>query len=247
MKIDTEVLKYLKGDVLDTSLTIELRKKKYEIVSREAAITNIIRNKNVIHLGCSDHVQIINEKIKNNIWLHKLITDNARSCIGIDIDKESIDYIREKLGFTNVYHGDILNDTFSTLTDRQWDYAVFGELIEHIGDPVSFLKSFKERYGNHVQRFIITVPNIYNKLQFRNMLQYKEVINSDHRFWFTPYTITKVLVSAGYSPENISYSNLYRLNTSELVARKIKRILGVKTGYPFYYFRTIIAEGRLSA
>jgi len=91
------------------------------------------------------------------------------------------------------------------------------------------------------------VPNIYNKLQYRNMLQFKEVINSDHRFWFTPYTITKILVSAGYSPENISYSNLCRLNTSELVVRKIKRILGAKIRYPFYYFRSIIVEGRLSA
>ena len=186
------------------------------------------------------------EKIKNNIWLHKLITDNANSCIGIDIDKESIDYIREELGYSNVYHGDILNDTFSELTAKKWDYAVFGELIEHIGDPVSFLKSFREKYGKYVQKSILTVPNIYNKLQFRNMLQYKEVINSDHRFWFTPYTITKVIASAGYSPENISYSNLYRLNTPELVARKIKRLVGAKVRYPFYYFRTIIIEGRLN-
>ena len=37
---------------------------KYWIISREAAITEIIKNKDVIHIGCSDHIQIINEKIK---------------------------------------------------------------------------------------------------------------------------------------------------------------------------------------
>ena len=42
------------------------------------------------------------------------------------------------------------------------------------------------------------------------MMNYLEIINSDHRFWFTPYTITKVLVSAGYNPEKITYSNLQK-------------------------------------
>jgi len=245
MKIDREILKYLKGNLLDTSLTIDLRRTKYGIISREKAITGIIRDKNVIHLGCADHIQVINEKIKNNIWLHKLISDNARTCLGIDIDRESIDYIRDELGYGNVIHGDILNDTMNELTARNWDYAIFGEIIEHLVNPVNFLRSFREKYSGHVQRFIITVPNIYNKRQFRNMLNYKEIINSDHRFWFTPYTVAKVLVSAGYVPENISYANLYRLNIPELIIRKIRKIAGQEIKYPFYYFRSIIVEGRL--
>jgi hypothetical protein len=93
MKIEPEVLKYLNGENFQKSLTVEIGKSKHRIISREAAITEIIRNKNVIHIGCSDHIQIINEKIKNNTWLHKLITDNANRCIGIDIDKESIEFI----------------------------------------------------------------------------------------------------------------------------------------------------------
>jgi 2-polyprenyl-3-methyl-5-hydroxy-6-metoxy-1,4-benzoquinol methylase len=245
MKIDPEILKYLKGDLLDTSLTVDLRRTKYKIISRENAITGIIKNKDVIHLGCADHIRIINEKIKSNIWLHKLLSDNARTCLGIDIDMESIDYIRDELGYKNVLHADILNDTLSELTGRNWDYAVFGEIIEHLDNPVSFLRSFREKYSGHVQRFIITVPNIYNIRQFRNMLSYKEIINSDHRFWFTPYTVAKVLVSAGYIPETISYANLSRLNIPELIIRKIRKITGQDVRYPFYYFRSIIVDGRL--
>ena len=77
-------------------------------------------------------------------------------------------------------------------------------------------------------------------------MNFLEIINSDHRFWFTPYTIAKVLVSAGYNPEKISYANLQSLNIRELIIRKLKRILGIKVGYPFYYFNTIIITGNIN-
>ena len=81
MKIEPEVLKYLNGDTFQTSLTVDIGKSKHRIISREAAITGMIRGKNVIHIGCSDHIQVINEKIKSNTWLHKLITDNAKNAL----------------------------------------------------------------------------------------------------------------------------------------------------------------------
>ena len=246
MKIDSQVLKYLKGDSFQTSLNVEIGNEKHEILSRESAIIRIIKNTSVVHIGCSDHIQVINEKIKNNIWLHKLITDNATDCIGIDIDKESIDFIKDELGYKNVFYGNILTDELKSIMDGKWDYAVFGEIVEHLDDPVHFLKTFKAKFGENVSRFIITVPTIYNIRQFTNMMNYREVINSDHRFWFTPYTISKVLVSAGYKPDKIIYSNLQSLNVTDLVKRKIKRILGLKVSYPFYYFNTLIITGDIN-
>ncbi len=220
MKIEPGILKYLKGEAFQNNLNVVIGKEKHEIISREATIINLIRDKDVIHIGCSDHIQIINSKIRNNIWLHKLITENARKCFGIDIDRESIDYIKKELGYQNVFYGNILTDEFKDLKENRWDYVVFGEIIEHLDDPVNFLKVFKAKYGENVSRFIITVPSIYNKRQFINMKNYREVINSDHRFWFTPYTISKVLVSAGYKPEKLDYSNLQSLSISDLINKK---------------------------
>ena len=237
MKIEPEVLKYLKGEAFKTSLFVDIGKSKHRIISRESAITEMIRDKNVIH---------IKQKISNNSWLHKLITDNAKNCIGIDIDRESIEFIRKETEYQNVFHGDILTDSFEGIDKKNWDYVVFGEIVEHLDNPVNFLKVFKARYGEKVTRFIITVPSIYNIHQFKNMKNYLEIINSDHRFWFTPYTIAKVLVSAGYNPEKITYANLQSLNIKELIIRKIKRIAGIKVGYPFYYFNTLIITGNIN-
>ena len=246
MKIEPGILKYLKGEAFQNNLNVVIGKEKHEIISREKTIVDFIRDKDVIHIGCSDHIQIIDSKIRDNIWLHKLITEKARKCIGIDIDKESIDYIKKELGYQNVFYGNILTDEFKDLKENKWDYAVFGEIIEHLDDPVNFLKVFKAKYGENVSRFIITVPNIYNKRQFINMKNYREVINSDHRFWFTPYTISKVLVSAGYNPEKLDYSNLQSLSIADLLKRKIKKIAGIKPSYPFYYFNTIIISGTIN-
>lgn len=246
MKIGSEILGYLKGTEFSNSLEINLEKTKYIAVSREDAITEMIRNSDVIHLGCSDHKPIIAEKIKNNKWLHKLITDNAKSCVGIDIDRDSIEFITRELGYSNVRHGDIMKDSFPEISEKKWDYIVLGEIVEHLDNPVDFLRKIKEKYGNNVNKFIITVPSIYNESQIRHMFQYKEVINSDHRFWFTPYTITKLLFSAGLIPDKISYANVQSLNFTQLAIRKMKRILRLAEKYPFYYFNTMIITGTLN-
>jgi len=243
MKIEEGILKYLRGEILDTGLKVQIRRNKYPVISRESQIINIIKNKSVIHLGCSDHIQIINSKIKDNKWLHKLITDNAADCIGIDIDRESVEYLRNELGYKNVYHGNVLSEIIKPVTEKKWDYVVFGEIVEHLDNPVDFLKVFKEKYGKYVSNFIITVPNIYNRHHFKNMLNYVENINTDHRFSFTPYTINRVIVAAGYRPEEVYYANLIKLGFTELVVRKLKYILHLPVKYPYFYFNSIIVTG----
>jgi hypothetical protein len=246
MKIDQQILKYLKGEEFSNSLSVDIGNTKHEAISREDAITEIIKNCDVIHIGCSDHIPLIREKIAHNTWLHKLITDKSNNCIGIDIDLESIDFLKKELGYNNVLHGNILTDDFQEISGKKWDYVVFGEIIEHLDNPVDFLRIFRTRYGSNVKRFVISVPSIYNRKQIRNMLNYKEIINSDHRFWFTPYTITKLIVSAGLNPEIISYANLNSLGKMGLIIRKLKRLFNLREIFPFYCFKTIIVTGTIN-
>ncbi len=246
MKFDEEILQYLKGEKFSNSLTVKLGNIKYEAKTRESVITDLIKDRNIIHIGCSDHVPLIVEKIAANKWLHKLLTDNSKSCLGIDINKESIDFLINELGYTNVKYGNIITDTIGEIYEKEWDFAVFGEIIEHLDNPVDFLRSFREKYHINISNFIITVPNIYCKISLYNMFNYNETINSDHRFWFTPYTISKVLVSAGYKPERINYANLQPLNIPELIVRKFRQILGISIRFPFYYFKTMIISGKIS-
>ena len=245
MKITPEILEYANGEEFSNSLEFRLENTKYSGISREETIVDLVRDLDVIHIGCSDHVPLIREKIKNNKWLHKLITENSSSCIGIDNDRESIEFLTKELGYSNVRYGDIMTDTFPEIDSGKWDIAVFGEVIEHLGNPVDFLSAFRRKYGKKVSKFVISVPNIYNRFNLKNMFRYKEVINSDHRFWFTPYTIIKVLASAGFRPETIDFANLVSLSKPELAIRKVRRLFHINPLFPYYYFKTIIVTGTI--
>lgn len=240
MKIGPEIFTYLKGEKFSNNFRFDLDSANQEVISREAAIIRLIEGKKVIHVGCSDHIQIINEKLKNNIWLHKLITEKASRCIGIDIDGESIDFIKNELNFNNVFRGDIVSDDLPMISEDKWDFAVLGEMVEHLDNPVNFLETLMRKYGSCIDRFIISVPNIYNSSSLSNMFNFREIINSDHRFWFTPYTILKILVSSGYKPEDMIFCNRQSLSRQELLIRKLKKYAGLKEHYPFYYFKTLI-------
>ena len=246
MEFNKQLLQYLKGEKFSNSLIINLGREKHEDRTRENAIIDLIKDLNVLHIGCSDHIPVIREKLAVNKWLHKLLTDNSKVCLGIDIDKESIDFVKQELNFKNVIYGDIISGDINEIIKAQWDFVVFGEIIEHLDNPVYFLQRFKERYSKCVKKFIITVPNIYCKNSFKNMLKYNETINSDHRFWFTPYTISKILIMADLTPEKIIYSNLINIGNTGFLLRRIKRFLKIPVKYPFYFFKTIIITGNIN-
>jgi hypothetical protein len=245
MKPDKQLMDFLRGEKFSNSLSVDFGMEKHPGISREEAIIDIIKGKRIVHLGCSDHLEIIEEKIKNKKWLHKLLIENSERCIGIDIDRPSIDYLRNTLGIKDVFSGDIVTDEFPELSENKWDFVVFGELIEHLDNPVEFLKKFREKYAGNVTGFVITVPSVFTKSHLKNIRIGRELINSDHRFWFSPYTICKILVRAGFTPEIISYANLQPLVTVDLIVRKLMKIIGRKIEYPYYYFSSIIVRGIL--
>jgi hypothetical protein len=86
-----------------------------------------------------------------------------------------------------------------------FDYALLGEVVEHIDDPVSFLKKIRENLKDTVEKVIITVPYAFGLRQMFSGLFKKERINSDHRYWFTPYTIAKICFEAGIYPEELLF------------------------------------------
>lgn len=166
-----------------------------------------MKNKSIIHLGCADHLDLIMKKISNNTWLHKILTENAAECIGIDINKEAIDYIKNNAGFSNVYYCDILNGLPEEFSTKKWDYLILGEILEHVKNPSDFLEDIRAKYSGVIEKIIITVPNALRIENFKFALQNIEFINSDHYYWFTPYTLSKIVYQAGYKINEVYLAN----------------------------------------
>ena len=98
---------------------------------------------------------------------------------------------------SGVFSSDITSNNFELnnfTTTNDWDFVLLGEIIEHVDNPVDFLKSIKDKFKPFSKKIIITAPNAYSYTHVLSYIENNvELINSDHRFWFTPYTILKLM------------------------------------------------------
>jgi hypothetical protein len=218
-----KIAAYLTDEKFDEGLIVQLPFDK-ERKTRIGKIEELSTNKKIIHVGCVDHMPIIEEKIKNNTWLHKLVTDVAADCIGVDINKEGIDFMR-KIGYTNAYYTDLMQPTLPEITQNKWDYMILGEILEHVDNPCDFLKTLNKLYNNNVEKIIISVPNAFCYYNFRNIQKGFEMINSDHRSTFTPYTLNKILYLGGFTLDDFFYVDpIYRFHHkvfNKLLGKKV--------------------------
>lgn len=245
MKINSELKDFLAGKSFSNGYTLRINTEHQER-HREDLILQKITNKNVIHLGCLDHVPLIDEKIKNKTWLHKLISEKAKFCLGIDINKKGIKEVTEKFHVTNMIYGDIITDEIPEIkSSEKWDYMVLGEIVEHTNNPVDFLHTIRKKYNNNINQIIVTVPNVLTLNNLKYLKNNIEIINTDHRYWFTPYTILKILYEAGYQVSELEFANRIPLGVGKLIARKISLIFGKDKKYPFSYFNTIVVTATM--
>lgn len=244
MKLKEEFLPYLKGQQFSNSLHIPYEYHQ-AIPDRVTFVRDLARGKNVLHLGCLDHLPLIDDKVKRNQWLHKELTEVASTCLGIDIDAETKEYVQTRHGYSNILLGDFTKDKFPEIMAGHWDYAILGELLEHIDNPVAFLAAIRDNYHGIINKIVITVPNAWNRTAIRGAINSKEIINSDHRYWFTPYTISKVMHHAGIETDEIYFANRVPLTKWELVKKKILRLAGTTPEYNFTYASSIVAIGRI--
>lgn len=244
MKLDETTLEYLKGNKFSNSLSVPYDYLE-PIPKRIALLTGLSKNKRIIHLGCLDHLPLIAGKIASGQWLHKELTQVASVCLGIDIDSETLKYVKANFGFTNIILGDFTKSKLNEIIDRQWDYAILGELLEHIDNPVDYLTSVRNNYAGCLEKIIITVPNAWTRTSMRLASQSIELINSDHRYWFTPYTLSKVVMQAGMTVEDVYFANRVPLSNVELVKNKIFTFLGKQPAYNFTYASSIVIIAKL--
>jgi len=205
LRFEPNVFPYLSGAQFSNGLCVRIATNEKSIPNRLALLDVLLADKRVVHVGCCDHVPLIRQKVASNTWLHARICRVASHCFGVDTSADGIDLMQNELGYNEVVCADIVADDIPVIGKEQWDYMLLGELVEHLDDPVGFLTAIRERYRASVRRLIITVPNALSLLNARFALNDKECINTDHRHWFSPYTLARMLVSAGMEPEDFMF------------------------------------------
>ncbi len=201
-------------------------------LSREEAVIHAVKGKNIIHLGFAGHFKNIEKTIKKGKWFHGRLYDNAALCVGVDINAKAVNFISEHYNYKNIFCSDILDQNhIAVIEENNFDYMVLGEVLEHVDNPVDFITKLRIKYKDKIKGLIITVPNAFRKKNFYNALRNIEKINSDHRYWFSPYTITKVLHQAGCSVEKM-YMCAGRDKSQLNIKKRIERFFSLENKFP---------------
>ena len=212
---------YLTGKQVSNGYNMKITPIKEDFyVNRITAIKDLL-NKidgggNIIHLGSVGYVPNIKKDIDNNKWMHKVLTDHCNEVLGIDINKDGIEYCKT-LGYGNMIYADMLDQSnlvinhMKKISLEKFDYIVAGELLHEIDSPVTFLKQININYSDYVKRIIITVPNLYRFLNFKNSLKGIDGNHTENRYWYSPYTLCKTIAMAGMVPREIYFSGRSKL------------------------------------
>ncbi len=181
-----------------------------EVVDRIEYLRRRCVGKKVLHIGCLDHPEIIVERVKNGTWLHGIISNVSKVCVGIDIDVSAYELVQKELGIDNIQLLDLstsLDDKdLSPLRTNEWDIILCPEVLEHITNHQQFLQNIR-RFSHPGTSLIITGPNAFHFGNFINALRGFESVNSDHKYWFTFYTLSRMLADNEWKPRRLIYYN----------------------------------------
>ena len=192
--------KFLSGEKYSNGIKYVLKNRTI-VEDRLQYIISKSRGKSVLHIGFLDHnLETIKQKSEKGIWLRGLLKQNCKDLV--DIDPILIERLKRE-GYRKIYCVNILEDIIpKKIKNKIFDIIVVWEVLEHIGNPVFFLQNLRKFI---TKKIIITVPNAFRWQNFKEIFKNCEVINSDHRFWFTPYTLSKVIVDSGYPEPKILF------------------------------------------
>jgi len=193
-----DISSYLSGKDFSSGIKIRYYHHDEKLLGRNDFLKGIVKNKNIIHVGFVDHIPLIKKKIDSKKWLHSILTDSSKKCIGVDINEDGVNYVKKEFGIDNVITVDLIKDRVPGILKKDhWNIIILADVIEHINSPVEFLEQIRKKYSPLCDSMLITTPNAFKLGNIINIFKNSEIINSDHRFWFTPYTLAKIAVASG--------------------------------------------------
>ena len=164
-------------DTLDHFL--EAAGQRTPVLPKDEFIVEVCRGKNVLDMGCIDHSWETAVSLGEN-WLHHRISKAAKSVVGLDLLAEDAKILNQR-GY-NIKAGNA--ESFDL--GQTFDVLVAGDLIEHLSDIGSFLRSVR-KHMRPDSLFVVTTPNPFNVEQMLRILARNRVaVHAQHTAWLDP-------------------------------------------------------------
>jgi 2-polyprenyl-3-methyl-5-hydroxy-6-metoxy-1,4-benzoquinol methylase len=122
---------------------------------------------------------------------------------GIEIDKEAADIARQSYDEVALINlEELMEEKCAFKGNTQYDFIVFGDILEHVTKPEALLKCF-DNFLKHDGFLIVSIPNIANwmirfQLLFGNFDYAGGILDQGHLRFFTYKAARKLLEDNGY-------------------------------------------------
>ncbi|MCE5328556.1 MAG: class I SAM-dependent methyltransferase [Planctomycetaceae bacterium] len=151
-----------------------------------------LRDKEIIEIGCGD-----------GFFLHQLCADGRNRGLGFDpayvprADFEECSFLRFRREYFTAASG-----------PQRADIVCCRQVLEHVSDPLAFLDELRQNVhrGDGTPLFI-EVPNALATIKGLNVWD----LLYEHRSYFLPETLARLLIRAGFSPAviRVTYGGQY--------------------------------------
>lgn len=151
----------------------------------------------IAHLGCTDWPYTEHRLAREDLLHQRLL--RFGDVTGIDVDRQGIDRLAELMPGASFLCLDIA-DGAPAPHQGAYDLVLVAETLEHVPDPVSFLRGCGELLGAD-GTICVTVPNACSpKIGIRTVFG-RERVHPDHFAYYSPRTLKRTLHAAGFQTE----------------------------------------------
>jgi 2-polyprenyl-3-methyl-5-hydroxy-6-metoxy-1,4-benzoquinol methylase len=169
-----------------------------EIVPKEDFVLERCRDRQVLDIGCINH-SADNALALGDAWLHARIRGVAASVVGLDVLEADSAALNER-GYDIV-----VGDAQDFQLDRTFDVVVAADVIEHLTDIGSFLRSVR-RHLHAGSELVLTTPNPFSFAQMMQvLLRGRAVVNAQHTVWLDPAVLYALLDREGYEIADLQW------------------------------------------
>jgi SAM-dependent methyltransferase len=160
----------------------------------------------ILHVGCTNSPNTKGRWDRKTL-LHKRLCDEARrtksQVIGIDIDRDAVQWLRERMPDDEIICADAHNLSSCFLYTR-FDLIVAGDVIEHLANPGLFLESCRTALSP-TGRVLLTTCNAYSVVRFLKSLLNHEAVHPEHIAYFSHSTLKRLCEMCGLEIVSLGY------------------------------------------
>ncbi len=192
---------------------------KVQIVNNRKVYTvDFCRDKKVLHIGCVDS-GMMKKRIAENNYLHHQIYKVAKKLIGIDIDNDGIQLLKNEGYDVETVNVEIDKERLIALT-KDVDVIVIPEVVEHLSNFGLFLDNLCSCHFDG--EILISTPNSFSYRITEILSQGVELVHPDHNCYFSLITLTTILNKHGF---DVTRHLMYYWPGDDLFGQKFEKVI----------------------